>query len=43
MENIIDLHPGLIVGFGSNFHYALIDLGILIKKPTEVTSKEATV
>jgi hypothetical protein len=34
MENIIDLHPGLIVGFAVIFIMLLLILGILIKKPT---------
>lgn len=43
-KNIIDLHPGLIVGFAIViFIMLLLDLGIFNKKAHEVTSKEATV
>jgi tellurite resistance protein TerC len=43
-KNIIDLHPGLIVGFAVViFIMLLLDLGIFNKKAHEVTSKEATV
>ena len=40
--NIIDLHPGLVVGFAVViFIMLLLDLGIFNKKAHEVTSKEA--
>ena len=43
-KNIIDLHPGLIVGFAVViFIMLLLDLGIFNKKAHEVTSKEAFV
>ena len=43
-QNIIDLHPGLIVGFAVViFIMLLLDLGIFNKKAHEVTSKEATI
>lgn len=43
-KNIIDLHPGLIVGFAVViFIMLLLDLGIFNKKAHEVTSKEATI
>lgn len=42
-NNIIDLHPGLIVGFAVViFIMLMLDLGIFNKKAHEVTSKEAT-
>lgn len=42
--NIIDLHPGLVVGFAVViFIMLLLDLGIFNKKAHEVTSKEALV
>ena len=43
-QNIIDLHPGLIVGFAVViFIMLLLDLGIFNKKAHEVSSKEATI
>lgn len=43
-QNIIDLHPGLIIGFAVViFIMLLLDLGIFNKKAHEVTSKEATI
>lgn len=42
--NILDLHPGLIVGFAVViFIMLLLDLGIFNKKAHEVTSKEALI
>lgn len=42
--NIIDLHPGLILGFAIViFIMLLLDLGIFNKKAHEVTSKEALI
>lgn len=41
-QNILDLHPGLIVGFAVViFIMLLLDLGIFNKKSHEVSSKEA--
>lgn len=41
-KNIIDLHPGLVIGFAVViFIMLLLDLGVFNKKSHEVTSKEA--
>ncbi|UKB82639.1 TerC/Alx family metal homeostasis membrane protein [Chryseobacterium sp. MEBOG06] len=43
-QNMIDLHPGLIVGFASVvIIMLLLDLGIFNKKAHEVSTKEATI
>lgn len=43
-QNILDLHPGLIIGFGVViFIMLLLDLGIFNKKAHVVSSKEATI
>ncbi len=43
-QNIIDLHPGLIVGFALLIMIMLLlDLGIFNKKAHEVSTKEATI
>lgn len=43
-QNIIDLHPGLIVGFALLIMIMLLlDLGVFNKKAHEVSTKEATV
>lgn len=43
-QNILELHPGLIIGFGVVvILMLLLDLGVFNKKAHEVSSKEATI